>query len=409
MTAVTDAAGPPDDADHATSALRESDARYRWLFEVATDAMLVADDDARYVDANPQAEVLTGYTREELLQLRVMDLTPDTVLERGRPVYQEFLRQGQMSGEYTLRRKDGSLVPIEYAAVRTGGQSLSILRDVSARKAAEAERERLLKREREARETAEAAVRARDEFLMVAAHELKTPLTALRGNVQLARRLLGGADAATGDVPETPEITAASLERARRWLSGADRQAVRLSRLIERLLDVARLETGRLVMERREVDLSDLVQAVAEGARDRLALHALRVHLPVGPARVAGDPLRLEQVVEHLLNNAALYGTPTPASPVEVEVEVPAEAAERQPGAAGVVRLIVQDRGPGVPQEGRPQLFNRLARGDTQTHQAGLGLGLYLSRQIVEAHGGTLGAEFPAEGGTRFVMTLPAA
>jgi PAS domain S-box-containing protein len=407
MTAVTEATDSRDDAEHATAALRESDARYRWLFEVATDAMLVADDDARYVDANPQAEILTGYTRDELLQLRVMDLTPDTVPEQGRPLYEEFLQQGRMTGEYQLRRKDGTLVSIEYAAVRTGGQSLSILRDVTARKAAEVERERLLKREREARETAEAAVRARDEFLMVAAHELKTPLTALRGNVQLARRQLDGA------VSETPDsaVAATALERARRWLTGADQQAVRLSRLIERLLDVARLETGRLVMERREVDLSDLVRAMTDGARERLALHALRVHLPAAPARVAGDPLRLEQVIEHLLNNAAVYGMPSPTSPIEVEVELPkdAGAGAGRIDAAGVVRLIVQDRGPGVPQAGRPQLFNRLARGDTHTQQAGLGLGLYLSRQIVEAHGGTLDAEFPTEGGTRFVMTLPAA
>jgi PAS domain S-box-containing protein len=406
MTEATDAGGRPESG--GATGPWATEAVHRWLFEAAADAILIADDAGRYLDANPQAEVLTGYSRAELLRLRVTDLTPEAVPDRGEPLYQEFVRRGRMTGEYSLRRKDGELVQVEYAAVRTGpGRSLSILRDVTARREAEAEREALLAREQAARAAAEAAVRARDEFLTVAAHELKTPLTALRGSVQIARRRLDAELApAVGEDP-----SAAAAADVRLWLTRADQHAARLSRLIERLLEVARLESGRLVIDRRELDLVALVQAVVDGARERLPRGAVHLRTPPVPVRVAGDGLRLEQVIEHLLENAARYGAPSAAAPIEVAVwEDP--AASLPSGAVplpGRVQVSVGDRGPGIPPDIRERLFGRFAQGEHTATQSGLGLGLYLSRQIVEAHGGTLGAEFSTEKGARFVVTLPAA
>ncbi len=232
---------------------------------------------------------------------------------------------------------------------------------------------------REARQ----AVAQRDEFFTVAAHELRTPTTSLKLNVQ---SLLRGAR--RGETGALPASLMAKLENV-------DRNAGRLNALVNELLDVTRIHAGRLRLDLEEVDLTALVQDVA--ARFELpatqAQSPLLLHLP-GPAGGMWDKLRLEQVVTNLLSNALKYGA---GKPVVVRVEADTER----------VRLVVQDEGIGIAPESLPRLFGRFERAVSDRHYGGLGLGLYITRQIVEALGGMVSVQSAPGAGATFTVELP--
>lgn len=236
--------------------------------------------------------------------------------------------------------------------------------------------------EASARQAAEAALRVRDEFLSIAAHELRSPLTSLVGHTQLALRRLkknGGLE---------PEQVTQALETM-----GA--QAERLSRLVSRLLDTTRLESGKLTLEREPADLAALVAQVVAVAQTWSERHSMSVVAPPSLEAVI-DPLRLEQVLTNLLDNAVKYcpdGGPIEVTLIRVD--------------EGTVELAVRDHGPGIPDGQRGQIFERFYQAPGAG--SGLGLGLYVSRQIVELHGGELHADCPPDGGTRFAVRLPIA
>jgi len=232
---------------------------------------------------------------------------------------------------------------------------------------------------REARQ----AVAQRDEFFTVAAHELRTPTTSLKLNVQ---SLLRGAR--RGEAGLSPSTLMARLE-------SIDRNAGRLNALVNELLDVTRIHAGRLRLDLEEVDLTALVQDVAA----RFELPALQAQSPLlldvsGPTVGSWDRLRLEQVVTNLLSNALKYGAGRP-----VRVQVRADAAH--------ARLVVRDEGIGIAPESLPRLFGRFERAVSERHYGGLGLGLYITRQIVEALGGTVGVRSAPGVGATFTVELP--
>ncbi len=238
----------------------------------------------------------------------------------------------------------------------------------------------LLRREIAERKRAE---EVRDEFLSVAAHELKTPLTSLRGFAQL---LLGQLDEGRTPNPEHLELA----------LSSIDRQSEKLARLVSQLLDISRLQAGRLGLERRPADLVPLLRGVLESALPGSGRHEIVLEAPQAAVAVV-DPLRLEQVLTNLLDNAIKYSPE--GGRVEVELRAVTDGLE----------IAVTDRGIGVPEEHRARIFDRFYQAHGERRLGGMGLGLYISRQIVELHGGALKAEFPPAGGTRLVITLPSA
>src|SRR5262249_4495317 len=183
----------------------------------------------------------------------------------------------------------------------------------------------------------------------------------------------------------------------RRRLATIDDQAHKLARLVEQLLDVSRLEAGRLKVEMTETDLAALVAAVAAAARARTTRHAIRVQAPKS-VRALVDPFRVEQVVTNLVDNAIKY-SPN-GGPIDVAVDRV---------GPDHVEIRVTDRGIGISAEDRDRIFDRFYQANAGAHYGGLGLGLYISRQIVELHGGTLDVEVPDEGGARFVVRLPRA
>ena len=245
-----------------------------------------------------------------------------------------------------------------------------------------AELEAATARERAARLAAEAATRARDEFLSVAAHELKTPVTGVRAISQLLVRRMQ-----KRDISEYP------------WLSDGlvtiDQQSDRLSRLIGQLLDISRLDRDDNVLDRGETDLSELLTRLVAAFRARSDKH--RFVLTTSDALVAEvESTSIEQVISNLLDNAIKY------SPDGGIIEVEAQRVDELHA-----RLAVRDHGIGIPPEKRGEIFERFYRAHSDDHRSGLGLGLYISRQIVELHGGKITVEFPPDGGTRFEVLLP--
>jgi len=239
-----------------------------------------------------------------------------------------------------------------------------------------------LRRERtQALEGLREAVRARDEFLSIASHELKTPLTALRLQVQSVSRQL----AAQGEPGDA---------RLVQRLATIDRSTARIADLVNRLLDVSRLSAGTLRLGRERLDLSRVVSDTAARLEERADAVGCKVQLTLAPAVGRWDRMRLESLVTNLVENALKYGA---GAPVDVRVGEDGDAAV----------LVVRDRGVGIALKDQQRIFERFARAVPSGQFEGMGIGLWLARAIVEAHGGTIGVESaPGEGAT-FTVRLP--
>ncbi|HEX8720951.1 MAG TPA: ATP-binding protein [Pyrinomonadaceae bacterium] len=251
-------------------------------------------------------------------------------------------------------------------------------------KLSEAERERILLREKAARAEAEAANRVKDEFLSTLSHELRTPLTSIIGWTSLMR---------SGQV--RGEVQAQALETI-------ERNARIQSRLIDDLLDLSRIISGKLLLEAREVDLARVVADSVEVVRPAANAKNIRLRYEFEPGAhaVSGDPARLQQVAWNLLSNAVKF---TPAG---------GEVTARLGYEGGRARLSVSDTGKGIPAEFLPHVFDRFRQADSATTRqyGGLGLGLAIVRHLVELHGGGVQAESEGEGkGSTFSVSFPVA
>ncbi|NMO15408.1 PAS domain S-box protein [Pyxidicoccus fallax] len=237
---------------------------------------------------------------------------------------------------------------------------------------------------KEAEAALQQAVRTRDDFLSLASHELRTPLTSLSLQLQMLRR-----------IGETTPTEPLGSPRAASKLETTDRLLRRLGALVDNLLDVSRIQRGRLDFHYAEGDLaavvSDVVARFVDEARQAGVVLSATVD---GPLRCRFDRLRMEQVVSNLLSNALRYGG---GSPVRLSLS----------SRDGATRLAVLDGGPGVPESERERVFERFTQGHNAPRKGGLGLGLYIVRQIVEAHGGHIRVEQAPGGGAAFVVELP--
>jgi signal transduction histidine kinase len=242
----------------------------------------------------------------------------------------------------------------------------------------------LLDYEHTAREEAEQSLQAHDEFVTVAAHELRTPITSLRGFTQsLIRRL------DKGKIPD--------LDYLYKVLRSIDMQSQKLGMLVTQLLDISRIREGQLELDLELTDIAPLVKTVVETLQATTNRHSITTNVPFSLFAIV-DPLRIEQVLINLLGNAIKY------TPEDKSIDVDVNVTEHQ-----TFSLSVTDQGIGIPPEQREHLFERFHRAHPDGSISGMGLGLYISQQIIQLHGGTLYAEFPDEGGTRFIMELPLA
>jgi PAS domain S-box-containing protein len=360
---------------------------FRLLVESVKDyAIFVLDPNGYIRSWNAGAARIKGYDAQEIIGKHFSIFYPSHEIQRGKPEYELRVAadEGRWEEEGWRLRKDGSLfwasvvITALYDPQRTLVGFAKVTRDLTERRRAEEDRLQLVKREQATRaevEVAERTLRAQDEFLAVAAHELKTPLTGARLASQLLRR---HHDA----LP--PEL--------RGPIEMMDLQVDKLGRLVTQLLETVRLQIGRFVLDKEDVDVAALASMVVKHMRQSDKIDVVAE----GPIIARVDALRLEQVLTNLLDNAVKF------SPDNARIGITVEQL-----ASEMMRIVVRDHGPGVPPEQRRHIFERYFQAHSESHQSGLGLGLYICRQIVVEHGGDIAAEFPPDGGTKIVVTLP--
>jgi PAS domain S-box-containing protein len=337
----------------------------------------------RFVRFNKAGEELLGYSKDELMGKNDFDFFPPSqaeffivkdraVLTNGKllDIAEEPIHT-RLHGDRILHTKK---IPI-YDERGRPEYLLGISEDITEKKRAGELREKLAY-EAFARQEAEKTVGLRDDFIAVAAHELRTPLTSLR--LQVA--MLPQAVSQGGAVPVHK-------------LAG---QVDRLSRLVNLLLDVSRIRSGRLVLELADTDLCEVIKKVAGrfGSDTGYAQANLQLQLEACP-QGSWDPERLEQVAENLISNAIKFGAGRP-------VVVTARPV------AGGAQFAVRDYGPGIGPEDQARIFRRYERAAAARPVAGLGLGLWIAAEIVAAHGGSIRVESEPGAGARFVVELPA-
>ncbi|HKQ77461.1 MAG TPA: PAS domain S-box protein [Blastocatellia bacterium] len=367
----------------AEEALRASEERFRSLVEQASDGIFIANLDGTYTDVNKSACQMLGYMREELIGKRISDLISPEDIPRLDVVRASLLVGEVHVGEWRLKRKDGDYLPVEISAkIFQDGRWKAIVRDITGRKQADAEREELLAREQKAREIAEAANRSKDEFLAVVSHELRSPLNAMLGYARLLQ--YGPLDARK--VKQVVEII--------------ERNGKAQSQLIDDLLDTARIISGKLKLDVGPVDLIAVIREAAQTIYPAADLKGISLHTDITSevGQITGDPARLQQVIWNLLSNAVKF------TPAGGRVELRLERIDPH------VCLTVSDTGEGVSPEFLPFIFDRFRQADASSvrRHGGLGLGLALVKYLVELHGGTIEATSAGEGkGSTFKVLLP--
>lgn len=382
--------------DHALTFVETERAKLQRLFTQAPAAICILEGpEHHFAFANPLYRQIVG--QPDLIGRPIREVLPDL---EGQGLF-ELLDRIYATGEPFVdteipvrigRRGDGNssdthFLHCAYQPTRDAhGHVDGILVhavDVTAQVLAQRERASLLARAETARSEAEAAVRMRDLFFSVAAHELKTPLTSLHGNIELIQRrtLRDGA----------------LNERDQRAFAVVAAQSRRLRQMIEALLDVTRLEAGQLSLACAPLDLRALAQQVVAEVQPALVQHTIDYRGPAEPLIVSGDELRLEQVLQNLLQNAVKYSPGGGA--VAVRVFQDAERA----------CVSVADQGIGIPAEALARLFQRFYRAaNVETmHISGMGIGLYVVREIVALHGGTVNVESVQGLGSTFTVCLP--
>jgi protein-histidine pros-kinase len=361
---------------------KEAEARFEALLESAPDAIVVADDKGTIAVANHRATDLFGYSRDELIGHPVEMLVPQQNRD-GHP----DLRRGYVAHpavrpmgaglQLWAQRKDGSKFPVDIslAPLETPAGILvsAAVRDITDRLAAE---EAL----RAAKEEAEQANLAKSEFLSRMSHELRTPLTAILGFTELLQ--LGGMPADQRDL----------------FVDRTHRAGQHLLSLINDVLDISRVEAGSLAMSIEAVDAAPLVEDAIELIAPMAQTRRIAVANTVRDAAVMADSGRLRQVLLNLLSNAVKYNREAGAITI----------SSRAVGE--IVSITVSDTGPGISEQDLPRLFQPFERLGVQTGEIeGTGIGLAISRGLVDMMGGTIEvASVPGEG-TRFTVSLPTA
>jgi PAS domain S-box-containing protein len=350
----------------------------RLLIESVRDYAIFRLDPHGYITSwNPGAERIKGYTAAEIIGQHFSRFYPEEDIRSGKceRELEIAVREGRFEEEGWRLRKDGSrfwanviITPLWDKGQHVG--FAKVTRDLTERKRQEEERLRLAQ--------AEEAIRLRDEFLSIASHELKTPLTALQIQLQSLRQRMQS----LGD------HLVSKVERA-------TRSSERLASLVEALLDVSRIASGSFELKPQRFDLAEAVHEAVERMRDAATNSDCSLSAKLsGPILGTWDRLRIEQVVTNLVGNSIKYAA---GSPIEVSLSLD--------GACAVLK--VSDRGPGIDESAIPRIFDRFERAAAARHYGGLGLGLYVVREIVHAHDGEVSVRNLPEAGVCFTIRLP--
>ncbi|MEH2184551.1 PAS domain-containing protein [Nostoc sp.] len=372
-------------------ALRQSESRFRLMVESAKEyAIFTLDLNGVVTSWNAGAERLLGYSEVEIVGRngRIVFTPEDNEQGQAAREMQLALTQGRAENERWHLRQDGScfwgsglMMPLQDEAGTTQG-FVKIMQDKTAERQNAAEREQLLQQEQAARVEADRANHIKDEFLAVLSHELRSPLNPILGWTQLLRN--GSLDAAK---------TAQAIETI-------ERNAKLQVQLIEDLLDLSRVLRGKLSLNVMPVNLDQVILAALETVRLSAEAKSLHIQTTLAPLTrpVNGDAGRLQQVVWNLLSNAVKF------TPKEGQITITLTQT------ANAAQIQVTDTGKGIHPDFLPDVFEHFRQEDSTTTRkfGGLGLGLAIARQIVELHGGTIGATSAGEGqGATFTVQLP--
>jgi PAS domain S-box-containing protein len=373
-------------------ALQEVHRRLTFHVENTPLAVIEWDSDFRLSRWSPSAERLFGWKAREVLGKRITDwqfVFADD-LEEVKKIRTRQLKGIEEHGVSKNRNytRDGAVLHCEwynsvlYDHAGKLESILSLVLDVTARNQAEEERANLLLLEQDARKAAEEANRCKDEFLATLSHELRTPLASILG---WARLLASG----MVDTDKYPQVFATIARNAKAQ-----------AQLIDDLLDVSRIITGKMHLDVRPVQLAPIIEATVETVRPAAAAKEIQLKLRLDPkvGEISGDPERLQQLMWNLLSNAIKF-TPRKGR-VEISLKKVGSQAE----------IIVRDSGQGIQADFLPHVFERFrqADGSTARKYGGLGLGLAIVRHLTELHGGTVQVESPGElQGSTFKVTMP--
>lgn len=374
-------ADPSDTPPRRSVDIQHTEERFRLLVEHVEDyAIFMLDPDGYISSWNAGAQRIKGYTAAEIMGRHFSIFYPPAARAAGNP--QRSLSLARQHGRYEEEewraRKDGTLfwANVIITALRSDDGELrgfaKITRDLTERRHKEEAQRRVMLHEE--------ASRLKDEFLAVLSHELRTPLNVIVGE---AWRLRHGR---------------LSDEQARRAWDALDRNVRLQARIIDDLLDISRIISGKVALEQQQIDLKPLMELMLD--ETRRSSPGVSVSGSMQSVSVIGDPARLQQIFGNLLSNAAKF---TPSGG-----HITVELTRREDDA--VIR--VADTGVGIPESFLPYIFDRFSQADASTRrtQGGLGLGLAIVRQLVELHQGTITAASGGEGrGSTFTVTLPVA
>ena len=375
-------------------ALRDSEQRYRLVADVANDAIwdwnLITDE----VVWNEGVQTRFGFTAEQVAPTAVWwyeQIHPADRERVGRGIH-AAIDDGKLewSDEYRFLRADGSAAYVfdRGRIVRDDSgkpiRMIGSMLDLTERKQAEQTKERLLEESQQARSEAESANQMKDEFLATLSHELRTPLNAILGwaNLLKSDRL--------------------DAEARKEGIDAIERNSRVQAQLIEDLLDVSRIISGKLRLDVQRVAPADVIEAALAAVMPAADAREIRIHkvLDHGAGPVAGDPARLQQVIWNLLSNAVKF------TPKGGRIQILLERVNSH------IEISVSDTGQGIEPDFLPHVFDRFRQSDASTtrRHGGLGLGLSIVRQLVELHGGSVRAKSPGEGqGATFIVALPLA
>jgi two-component system CheB/CheR fusion protein len=367
----------------------EAKGRLAAIIQSSDDAIISKDLNGIIATWNQGAQNLFGYTAQEAIGKSItMLIAPERMNEE--PGILERIRQGKQVGYYETigMRKDGTTVDISLAVspiFDSDGDIVGasrIARDITERKRAEEERAALLLREQATRAQAESANRVKDEFLAMVSHELRTPLNAIVGWTHLLKR---------------GKLNQSESERA---IQTIDRNATAQAAIINELLDVSSIISGKLKLDMKPVVLAEVINAAVDAIRPAADAKSIEIvtSLDQKAGLVAGEAGRLQQVFSNLLSNAIKFTAD------EGRVEVQLKPARTN------VSVAISDTGAGIRSDFLPHIFERFRQADTSEKRAhgGLGLGLSIVRNLVEMHGGSVRAASEGEGrGATFTVVMP--
>jgi PAS domain S-box-containing protein len=381
----------------AEEVLKQSQERYRLLIDSVKDyALIMLDTKGRITSWNAGAQRIKGYSAEEILGSHFSKFYPEIDIAAGKPEMElkVAIAEGRFEEEGIRVKKDGSFfwASVVITAVRDESGALrgfsKVTRDISERKNAERKmrelNESLEKKVSERTIELTSAVRARDEFLSMASHELNTPLTALKLKSQMRQKIL-----------EKQGTNYFNEKMLGQMFKDDEVHVNRLTRLVDDMMDITRLGSSKLSVRKETINLCDHVEGIAK--RYKPQLQEARCEFTLNSAcEINGswDPYRVEQIVTNLLTNAMKYGQ---GKPVIVNVSSNAQEAV----------ISVQDFGKGIASEDQERVFQQFERAGEISEISGLGLGLYIVKKIVELHNGNITLVSELGKGSTFTVKLP--